>query len=69
MGSSLTLHLLIPCQFMKDFDSQKIDILMLAFFNEMMIVLKHTILIDKFYISQFSLKIKKKTYLESTVIS
>ena len=38
---------------MKGLGSQKIDVLMLVFFDQMMIVFKYTILTDEFCISQF----------------
>ena len=38
---------------MKGLDSQKRNILMLAFFEKMMIVLEYTVLVDEFCISQF----------------
>ena len=41
---------------MKGLSSQNIDVLMLAFFNEMMIALEYTIFTDKFYISEFLLE-------------
>ena len=41
---------------MKGLDSQKRNILMLAFFEKMVIVLEYTVLVDEFCISQFLLE-------------
>ena len=41
---------------MKEFDSHKRDILILAFFDKMMIVSEYTFLVDEFYINQVSLE-------------